>query len=35
MIAQRHMHVHGTTREQLAKVAVNTRDTPCCTRTRT
>ena len=26
MIAQRHMHVHGTTREQLAKVAVNTRE---------
>lgn len=25
MIAQRHMHVHGTTREQLASVAVNTR----------
>jgi len=25
MIAQRHMHVHGTTREQLAHVAVNTR----------
>ena len=26
MIAQRHMHVYGTTREQLAKVAVNTRE---------
>jgi acetyl-CoA acetyltransferase len=26
MIAQRHMHVHGTTREQLAAVAVNTRE---------
>ena len=25
MIAQRHMHVYGTTREQLAHVAVNTR----------
>lgn len=25
MIAQRHMHVHGTTREQLAHIAVNTR----------
>jgi len=25
MIAQRHMHVYGTTREQLANVAVNTR----------
>jgi len=25
MIAQRHMHVYGTTREQLASVAVNTR----------
>ncbi len=25
MIAQRHMHVHGTTREQMAHVAVNTR----------
>lgn len=25
MIAQRHMHVHGTTREQLAAVAVNSR----------
>ncbi|CAH2894532.1 MAG: Thiolase [uncultured Paraburkholderia sp.] len=25
MIAQRHMHVYGTTREQLAQVAVNTR----------
>ena len=25
MIAQRHMHVHGTRREQLAAVAVNTR----------
>jgi acetyl-CoA acetyltransferase len=26
MIAQRHMHVYGTTREQLAHVAVHTRD---------
>ena len=26
MIAQRHMHVYGTTREQLARVAVNTRE---------
>jgi acetyl-CoA acetyltransferase len=26
MIAQRHMHVYGTTREQLAQVAVRTRD---------
>ena len=26
MIAQRHMHVYGTTREQLANVAVNTRE---------
>ena len=25
MIAQRHMHVYGTTREQMAQVAVNTR----------
>ena len=25
MIAQRHMHVHGTTREHLAHIAVNTR----------
>ena len=25
MIAQRHMHVHGTTKEQLAHVAVQTR----------
>ena len=25
MVAQRHMHEHGTTREQLASVAVNTR----------
>jgi len=26
MIAQRHMHVYGTTREQMAAVAVNTRE---------
>jgi acetyl-CoA acetyltransferase len=26
MIAQRHMHVYGTTREQMAKVAVHTRE---------
>jgi acetyl-CoA acetyltransferase len=26
MVAQRHMHVHGTTREHLANVAVQTRD---------